>query len=88
MKTVNRVMIALLVLVILGALTADVVCGCTQKDPQVVLPGWRDTRVEFGWSHTTIILLGEDGKLYSFWNTSPGWYEIPSPIENVIWCDL
>ena len=70
---------------IIGLLLGLVSC-CTIKDPQVVLPGWRDTTLEFGETHALIVFLGEDGKLYPFFFTSPGWYTIPSPIENVLFC--
>ena len=86
-RTERLIYCALIAGLLLGLVTSCLTSYCTIKDPQVVLPGWRDTTLEFEQDHTVIVFLGEDGKLYWFWNTEPGWYEIPSPIENTMWCN-
>ena len=62
-------------------------CTCVTKDPQEVLPGWKDTRLEFDYQHDILIFVGESGLPYTFLNTTPGWYSISEPIENVMWCE-
>ena len=75
-----------IITLLLALLLAALITNCTIKDPQVILPGWSDTTLEFGQPHTLLILVSE-GKPYLFWNTTPGWYTIPTPITNVLWCN-
>jgi len=85
----NRViLIALLCAVfVTGVIAVSIKDTCMNKDPQVVLPGWRDNRLEFGNSYSLLVFLAENGNYYFFQNTSPGWYQIPSNIENVWMCN-
>ena len=75
----KKLLLVLLMLVMVG-------CTCVTKDPQEVLPGWRDSKLEFEGSYDVIVFIGESGLPYTFFNTTPGWYSISEPIENVMWC--
>ena len=74
----KRILFVIVILVLLAG------CNCVVKDPQVVLPGWSDNMLEFGESYDVLILVGETN--HFFFNTSPGWYSIPEPIESVVMC--
>ena len=76
----KKLMLVLLMLVMVG-------CTCVTKDQQEVLPGWSDNKLEFGQSHEVLVLIGESGLPYTFFETTPGWYSISEPIENVMWCE-
>ena len=59
---------------------------CEFKDPQDILPGWSDNRLEFGQSYSLLILVDTDGSNHYFINTIPGWYAIDVPIDYVVMC--
>lgn len=80
-KTEKIIYYALILGLLLGLFASLTTC----KDPQVALPGWHDTTLEFGAHHTLIVFFGERGQLYLLTDAQPGWYQAPFFIEDVCW---
>ena len=86
-KIRNLFILVLTLIVLMYAVSTCAVANCYMKDPHDYVPGWEDSRLQFGKSYTLLLFQARD-RNFIWINTSPGWYETPdgSNINYVVMC--